>query len=327
MKLLGLISHLVVWGYLLLLMIAWVIINRDGERWWLATLVLFGPRWLFAVPLVLIVPLLWFARRRLLWVVTVEMIALLLFILNFELPWRPLTLSATGTPSLRLITCNTHRDHVDVVKLAELVQHQRPDLLVLQEWTSDQAIQLFSAPQWHCRIDGDMLVASHFPIEYAVNVMPPHSGLEGAIVSYRISLPTGPVQLVNVHLASPHLEFSEALHRAPGASDGIADNCLERRIESNLLWTCAKNSGLPTLLAGDFNTPIDSETFRQSWMGMTDAFAFAGFGTGVTYRVRWTRTRIDHIVFDKNWQCRHCWLGSDVGSPHLPVIADLGLKR
>jgi vancomycin resistance protein VanJ len=80
---------------------------------------------------------------------------------------------------------------------------------------------------------------------------------------------------------------------------------------------------MPTLLAGDFNTPIDSDIFRSAWTGYTDAFNFAGIGVGTTYRVKRTWTRIDHILFNNDWQCRQCWLGPDVGSPHLPVIADL----
>jgi len=318
--------HTLVWGYLLLLIGAGMLIRRDGERWWFATLVLFGPRWIFGAPLVLLVPLVFLLRRRLIWIVAGSAIFFAFEILNLAIPWRAWSLPATGGQHLRLLTCNTHRYLLNAPALAHLIDNVKPDVVVLQEWESNQGRAIFHDPGWHVYLWGELLVASKYPIRDTLDVLPSNSGLEGAANAYDLMTPGGNIHLVNMHLASPHLVFSDALHRQPGAPDEIADNCLARRIESQLISVHAKSAKLPTLLAGDFNTPIDSETFGEYWTGLTDAFAFAGSGIGVTYRVKWTRTRIDHILFNSDWQCRHCWLGPDVGSPHLPVIADLELK-
>ncbi|HBO45279.1 MAG TPA: hypothetical protein DD670_15390 [Planctomycetaceae bacterium] len=33
--------------------------------------------------------------------------------------------------------------------------------------------------------------------------------------------------------------------------------------------------------------------------------------------------RIDHILMRSDWWPRRCWVGPDMGSDHLPVVADL----
>ena len=66
------------------------------------------------------------------------------------------------------------------------------------------------------------------------------------------------------------------------------------------------------------------------WDDYTNAFSKAGFGFGET---RWTTmrgitfgVRIDHILTNEHWRPQRCWVGPDVGSDHLPVIADLRLR-
>src|ERR1700720_2127653 len=43
------------WIYLALLLAVWALL-RLGDRWWPATLLLFGPRWPFALPLLVLTP-------------------------------------------------------------------------------------------------------------------------------------------------------------------------------------------------------------------------------------------------------------------------------
>ena len=40
-----------VWGYAALLALIALLINFTGDRWWLGTLLMFGPRWVWGVPL------------------------------------------------------------------------------------------------------------------------------------------------------------------------------------------------------------------------------------------------------------------------------------
>ena len=89
----------------------------------------------------------------------------------------------------------------------------------------------------------------------------------------------------------------------------------------------AKAAGKPLIVVGDFNTPPDSAIYRSFWSEYGNAFTRAGIGFGYT---EWPEVRkvpfgirIDHVLMTPTWRPRRCWVGPDVGSDHLPVIADL----
>src|SRR6516164_2083941 len=54
------------WLYLAIVLAAWVVLRVAADRWWPATLLMFGPRWLLAVPLGILVAGAVVVRRRLL---------------------------------------------------------------------------------------------------------------------------------------------------------------------------------------------------------------------------------------------------------------------
>jgi endonuclease/exonuclease/phosphatase (EEP) superfamily protein YafD len=81
----------------------------------------------------------------------------------------------------------------------------------------------------------------------------------------------------------------------------------------------------PTLVAGDFNTPVESRIFQASWGDFTDAFSSAGFGLGFTKDNGWIKVRIDHVLTGPGWHVDHVATGRDFGSDHWPVIVDLTL--
>jgi endonuclease/exonuclease/phosphatase (EEP) superfamily protein YafD len=83
----------------------------------------------------------------------------------------------------------------------------------------------------------------------------------------------------------------------------------------------------PVIVAGDFNMPADSDIYRENWQGYANAFSKAGFGYGWTvrggHRGIVIGARIDHILTDGGMRVLRCETGPDVGSDHLPLIADI----
>jgi len=124
-------------------------------------------------------------------------------------------------------------------------------------------------------------------------------------------------------LASPHRAFEATLHREPEGAEQINANSATRQLQSQAISRFIRTQGPTVIVAGDFNTPQESNLFTRAWPGLSDAYATAGFGWGNTYHARWTDVRIDHILSGPAWRCRRCEVGPDVGSPHRPVIADL----
>src|SRR5262249_11050682 len=108
--------------------------------------------------------------------------------------------------------------------------------------------------------------------------------------------------------------------RFRGRDEGIAD---VRRGQSELIRAGAGEAEGRLPLAGDFNTPPDSATYRRCWSSLSNAYSSAGVGWGYTYFTQHAAVRIDHILAGDGWRCRACWVGPDVGSPHRPVVADV----
>jgi vancomycin resistance protein VanJ len=88
--------------------------------------------------------------------------------------------------------------------------------------------------------------------------------------------------------------------------------------------------GESTLLMGDFNmVQAQAEYRRYVAAGLIDAFREAGTGRGLTYPVRRfgfllrPMLRIDFIWHTRHMRANRTWLGSDYGSDHLPILAEL----
>lgn len=144
-------------------------------------------------------------------------------------------------------------------------------------------------------------------------------------------MPAGDVDFCCVHLPSPRYGLAQVLDRrtllSPSRSGLIDEEEDERRRQSEEAAEVVAAISAPVILAGDFNLPTDSTIYRRSWSQYRNAFSMSGFGFGQTMRpeVRGWQfgIRIDHILTGPDWRPRRCWVGPDVGSDHLPLIADL----
>jgi vancomycin resistance protein VanJ len=314
------------WAYLLTLLAVWIFLREEGERWWPATLLLACPRWPFAVLAVV----LWLSvvstrRWRLAIVAAAATVVLLgpLIGLRVSLP-----ASSDEHGDVRLLTCNIHRQQVNAGQLDALIKSTEPDVVALQDWSSAGHDSLFADQRWHVRRDGQLLLASRFPIARVtiVNLGTPLDGPadeRAAAICYELQTPVGPIRLINVHFSSPHgglLTFLDDHGKA------LEENADRRWQESAALVRFVESSTDPVLLAGDFNTTDDSPIFREDWADFRDAFTDRGMGIGYTYVNRHTQLRIDHILAGSGWQTLRCWVGPAVGSPHRPLVAELLIR-
>jgi len=300
----------------------WITLHFAGDRWWLATMLLFGPRWVWGAPLALLLPAAGWLRPRRWWVVFLGVGIALIPVGGLRVPWRTFTF-ATSQPCLRVLTCNIHRQQTDTKSLAKLIAAVHPDVVALQNWSSSHAA-VFGQGGWFMHRDGELLLASRFPIGRVTQVdQLDEGGWDGSGTCYELQTPWAVVPFFNLHLASPHRYFEDVLESDPTGPEGVRANSACRERQSKLVSDLALAQGPATLLAGDFNTPDDSPIFRRAWASFSDAFTIAGWGFGRTFYTRRTAIRIDHILAGPAWRCRRCWVGPTVGSPHLPVIADI----
>ena len=319
------------WLYLFAIVVLWAVMRWAGDRWWLATLVLFGPRWPYLLPLAVLVPLALIFRRRSLGPLCAAALVAFGPLAGFCIPWAGLFMR--GSPGIRVLSCNTKGRCCGNERLDALIRGSHPDIVALQgcwgefrvEWPED----------WHVLRRGELVIASRFPLRQVTVTRHSRTGfheLRENLLSCVVDLPQGELPLATLHLQSPHFGISRVLDRhtgiEPSRSGLIIAETQARWEESEEVLSQLAADGLPDLVVGDFNLPEESPIYRSYWAAWRDAFSAAGWGFGGT---EWPRgkagicfgIRIDHILFAPRWRAGCCWVGPDVGSDHLPLLADL----
>jgi endonuclease/exonuclease/phosphatase family metal-dependent hydrolase len=116
------------------------------------------------------------------------------------------------------------------------------------------------------------------------------------------------------------------LSTIPTLGELTRKNIAQRELESTLAreWIFA-GENLPTIVAGDFNLPVESAIYRRHWADLRNAFSRSGLGTGYSKQTSFWGSRIDHILTTADIVTEHTWTAASTGSDHLPVLADLSV--
>jgi len=311
---------------LLLVIAIWLFIRQVTDRWWLGTLLAIMPRWPFLVPLFALAPLVvWKKSWRLCAVVVTTAIMALNLLMGFRIAT---PMSAHERGDLRILSFNVHRQQVDANQLADYIATVQPDVIALQDWSSANQGSLFASGTWNVHREGELLVASRYPIgkvtplDFSDN-LDRSLGERGAAACFELLTPSGPVNLINVHFSSPHNGLNSVLE---DQGNLLARNVERRWEQSEIVRGLVEGLSDPVILAGDFNTTLESPIFREHWSDFTDAFDDRGLGFGYTYLNTHTQMCIDHVLVGPTWQTSRCWIGPEVGSPHRPLVADLVVR-
>ncbi len=297
-----------------------------GEALWPVTLFLFGPRWLIALPLPALTLFGGLVERRLALPLAAACLAMLVPLLGFNVPWgRVLSPGAETAPTIRVLTWNTGGGVEPGPRpVAWVLEEGLPDIAVLQE--CDDA-RLKQAPQWHRHRAHETCLLTRFPIVEVAARDPTDMwklGGSGDIVRYTLDTPIGLVELTNVHLETPREGLEAVLGSRLRGVPVLLAKYGQREIEARAArrWSDEGTHDL-RLVAGDFNTPVESNLFRTYWNGFRDCYAAAGWGSGHTKHTRRIGTRIDHILAGAGLLCVEARVGPSVGGDHAPVIATL----
>jgi vancomycin resistance protein VanJ len=311
------------WLTLAVILIAWAAL-RTGDLWPPSTLLLFGPRWV----LVLLAALLLFAalvfRRRALLPAVPGFLIAAGPVAGICLPWERLGSEPPAGSSLRVLTCNMHFAKTDSRPLDQVVVEARPDVVAIQEWRDSAQSEVLLGNEWHTHRVPGLFLASRYPIRRAERLGESSTGEQGSVMRYDLDTPAGGLTVFNLHFATPRRGVGALVSfEQQGLSEIRANSGLRLR-QSEFVAAEARQVTGPVVLLGDFNTPPESIIFRRVWSGYANAFSEAGWGWGYTFHARRTVVRIDHVLVGGGGRASTCWVGPDVGSPHRPVLADLG---
>jgi vancomycin resistance protein VanJ len=328
-------------GYPIAVIAFIVALRLVGERWWGTTIALYLPRLPFALPLVpLTAAILWIGPRRLLWTQALATF-LLLVLFGFRLAWP--TPATPGAFHLRLVSCNINGGALGVQRILRSLRAADPDVIVLQEVDPGSYDRLRATVSGYTiRESGQFWLASRFPVEEVME--PPkmtNMGVSRSLrfVRYRITTPSGPVLLYNVHPISPRdgLEgvrgdgFRHQLLRGDlfntRARALVTQNTSLRLTQVQAIAEDARRSSEPVLIAGDTNLPGLSWAYAH-WLGdYRDGFYEAGNGFGYSFPSPghpWMR--IDRIIADRRFHFLDFTVIDSYISDHFAVRADLELS-
>jgi endonuclease/exonuclease/phosphatase (EEP) superfamily protein YafD len=316
------------WGYLAVVVALWLVMRTVGDRHWVGTVMLMGPRWPYTLPLILLWPWVLLARRwKLAMVPAAATLGVLTMVMGFRVAVPSSPRESADRGELRLMQCNIHRQNLDAARMGEYIDSVSPDVVALQGWSDVHKGSLF-ADGWQVRREGELLLASRFPIgRITVLKLADEPGVplgeQGSAALFEIRTPRGTVNLISLHLASPHAGLNE-MWKDHG--EKLAGNVTRRWRESERVRELADGVQGPLLLCGDFNTVGESPIFREKWGSFADAFKECGAGFGYTYLINHTQLRIDHILAGESLRFERCWVGPDVSAAHRPLVADVDFR-
>jgi endonuclease/exonuclease/phosphatase (EEP) superfamily protein YafD len=325
-----------VYGYLSVIGAVFVLIRVAGDRWWFATLLTYGPRWIYGAPLLVLIPAALFWRRFLLLPLAFGALFALFGLMGFCIPWQNVV---GGPPSdLRVLSYNIRRYSVPGLKFSELLDLEQPDLIAVQECAGiGRWIDWWPRHgEWFTAQRGELMIASRFPIKdvrYSYCQWPPRRSPPLNAIYCLVSTPWGDVGFCNLHFDTPRRALSAVLDRHSILNLNNIDDAqyrLEcRRLESRDLRAWLNGFPEPKIVAGDFNMTTDSTIYQRDWSRFENAFSTVGWGLGATkqtvIRRRRYGLRIDHILAGPASTAVESWVGPDLGSDHLPLFAEFAL--
>ena len=103
-----------------------------GDRWWFATILLYGPRWIYAFPMIIFVPVAVLWQRRWLWPLELSTLIIVWPIMGLNLPWSGWD-DSTRPSAFRVLTYNIQRWSVSGEEFSALLDSVNPDFAAVQD--------------------------------------------------------------------------------------------------------------------------------------------------------------------------------------------------
>ena len=242
-----------VYLYLALLLALWGVLRFFGDVLWLPTLLLFGPRWPWGIPLAFLLPAvgfeLWKEGRKA-WCELADMdtglpgatlerlrrsvlsvrrsavhgflplllaaVVLVFPLMGFRVPWRRMGANSQGATA-RILTCNLCGREAALLNVFQDSRRLSVDVVCLQECPSIKASK--PTEGWNVIREGQIAIASPYPIDqvqFSRREFPPSEWPPVNAVVAVVHHPARDLRVCAVHLRTPRQGISEILDRQTG---------------------------------------------------------------------------------------------------------------
>lgn len=240
------------------------------------------------------------------------------------LPRLPAVL-ATAQPPLKVMSYNLWSYNFQTGATLELIRREQPGILLLQEaYMHNAFITTLLSKLEHLYPNQPFYLAYDPPTGQAILSRYPLKKIEvdvdkGRVQKVLIDSPVGQLAVWNVHAADPYRWASQYRQLTALAEDIAAFDG-------------------PLIVAGDFNTTDQTDTYALLTHHLRNAHWEAGWGFGFTFPahapnfkgipVVTPMVRIDHIFYNHHFFAQRAWtLPDSAGSDHFPVVAELSPVR
>ncbi len=322
-------------GYLALLLVALLGLEWWGERNWLLSVFLYAPPQMLLLPLLLLTPACLLFRWRLVGWHLVALAALFFGYMTFR--WSPVP--AASADAVTAVTFNCGESNRP--QFLAFLERENPDLIFLQDTRGRGAEVVAKFPGLSSVSLGQFAFVSKFPLGKPAVVESARWGGHPVAVRCETVIRGRPTALYSVHLPTPRRELSRFLGGRRILGDLVGNSNREPVFGDYREWLAARielaraladvlaQEPLPMIVGGDFNTPDHGYIYRLFAGRMTDAFARAGRGWGLTFPGS-TRNpiaffgpwlRLDYFFVGPGWEVTECRPEPGRKSQHKAVFA------
>jgi len=306
-----------------------------GERSWVFSLLLYAPIQMCLLPLLVLTPFCLLFRWRL---VAWHFAAIVLVFFGYmTFRWSSVP-PATGA-ELKAVTFNFGESNRP--QFLSFLEAEKPDILLLQDAVGRGPDFAAKLPGMYMKDLGQFVFLSKFPIQKAALVDSVQTDGVTVAARYEIEFQGRTIAIYNVHLPTPRQQLARFLggrrilgdlvghgRREVGYGD-YRDWVRERIRLGRALAAVLAQERCPMVVGGDFNTPDHGYIYHMFAGEMTDAFAKAGRGWGlsfpgsthnpVSFYGPWLR--IDYFFAGRGWQVTECRPEPGGKSQHKAVFA------
>ncbi len=245
-----------------------------------------------------------------------------------------------GKPGQDTITVATHNvGQGNVEQFSQFLELHKPDVVLLQDAKNRAPHYAHRFSDYEIISRGEfVLLSRHLVQQSAVLPEPQYHGRPVA-ARFEIIFQGQPLALYDVHLPTPRTQFNRILSphivnelfgaAEDGEEQGYRAWMIKRTELANALAAILAQERRPFIVGGDFNTPDHGPIYRQFSGQLTDAFAHAGRGWGLTFPGE-TRNplafcrpwlRLDYLFSGRGWEPISCEVDSGRKAQHCAVVA------
>jgi endonuclease/exonuclease/phosphatase family metal-dependent hydrolase len=216
--------------------------------------------------------------------------------------------------------------------VSQFILDKNPDILCMQEYRTDDAINLNNFPYKHVELSGNKVkngqaIYSKFPIINSGSIEFPKTSNNAIFVDIVKGVDT--IRVYNVHLQSLGIDPTvEKLSKENSENlfKRVSSTFKMQQSQTEQFLVHKNKSPYKTIISGDFNNTAYSYVYKEIKGDMKDAFEQAGNGFGRTFDFKFFPVRIDFVLVDETFDINAFKTYDVKYSDHYPIMAKVKLN-